>query len=202
METIITMCGTELYPDNTDNHLTYPPRLGADIHKKEELRLKAKKLSFCHKHGRCTAMIKTMGLFTLVLIFFNAMACTALAADPLQDSQLIGTNSPLNTMYTFFLKISVPIAVLGLAMCAFAFFLPNEKGYEVAKKRMFHIGVAIMVLFLIPSIYNFSSTKFSNDGWKAEGNNMQIIQNAGEAYDLKTNGPTPVPEGSGGSDDP
>lgn len=151
---------------------------------------------FCHKHGRCTAITKIMVLSILMLIILNAMACTALAAGPLSEANLIGENSPLYTLYSFFLKVSIPIAAVGFAMCAFSFFLPNEKGYEIAKKRMLNIGIAIMVIFLIPSIFKFASNSVKNTGWRPEDGNTQIINNAGKSIDLKTTGPTPIPDGA------
>lgn len=151
--------------------------------------------SFCHKHGRCTAITKIMVLSILMLIIINAMACTALAAGPLSDANLIGENSPLYTLYSFFLKISIPIAAVGFTMCAFSFFIPNEKGYEIAKKRMLNIGIAIMVIFLIPSIYKFASNGVKDIGWKPGDANTQIIENAGESIDIRTVGPTPIPDG-------
>lgn len=96
-------------------------------------------------------------------------------------------------MYNFFKKIAIPVSAVGFAMCAFSFFLPNEKGFELAKKRMLHIGIAVMVLFLLPALFTFAKSSPMGQGaaWKPTGGNAQIIENAGSGFDMSA-GPEAV----------
>lgn len=93
--------------------------------------------------------------------------------------------SALQTLYSFILTISVPVAAVGMAMCAFSFFIPGEKGWETAKKRILHIGVALAALFLIPAVMGFATHSPAGSGWKAEGGNTQMIPNQSAVFDIK-----------------
>lgn len=151
-----------------------------------------KKKNICHKLGGC---IKKILLVSIVAVLAIAMsAFTAFAADnPLSAAGLSG--GILYRVYKFFRIVSVPVAVIGAAMCAFSFFLPNEKGYDIAKKRLFNIGIALLVLMMIPIIYKYaSSDSVRNFSWKANGVNSQIIENvdSGGSVDLRNIGPTPA----------
>lgn len=146
----------------------------------------------CHKLGGCTKKILLISVIAALMVTMSAF--TAFAADsPLVAAGLSG--GVLYKVYDFFRKASVPVAIIGAAMCAFSFFIPNEKGYEVAKKRLLNIGIALVVLMMIPIIYKYASSgSIRGLNWNADGGNVQIIENAeSDSGDLTDIGPTPVP---------
>ena len=149
-----------------------------------------KKKKVCHKLGGCIKKILLISIIATLIITMSAF--TAFAADnPLSAAGLSGR--VIYKVYSFFRNLSVPIAVVGAVMCVFSFFIPNEKGYEVAKKRLLNIGIALFVLMMIPMLYKYSSNMVRGWGWKSEGNNAQIIENAvSEGVDLTNIGPTPA----------
>ncbi len=130
---------------------------------------------------------KLCHLLLVGIFMFNIMSITAFAAGTdAGDLNAANINGALVTMFNFIKAISVPLGCIGIAMCAFSFFMPSEKSMEIAKKRLFHIGAALFILMLIPLIFKFSASTWRNIGWKPEGGNAQIIQGIGDNPDLTT----------------
>ena len=142
-----------------------------------------------------TTLKKSTKFITLLIIAFSSLTFSVFAEDnPLTAANIGGSSGPLATIYNFFLSISVPMAILGAAMCGLSFLISKEKGYEIARKRLFNIGIAIMVLMLIPSIFSMGA-KTKNIGWNPSGGNVVIIPeapNAGSGFDMNI-GPTAPP---------
>ena len=137
--------------------------------------------NICHKLGRCGNKKKILtGLFVCMSILSTAF--TAFAADnPLGSANLA---NPMGKVFSFMSQIALPIGVLGVGSCVVSFFLSNEKGYEIAKKRMFHIGIAIAAISLVPMIVSFVvNSNFGNLAWKPDGGNAHIVE--GVTYDFE-----------------
>ena len=87
--------------------------------------------NICHKFGRCKKYKKLIiGIVTIFSIM--CVACTAFAADNTAASVLgqAGLGSPMGKFFNFMVKISLPTAALGLAICGFSFFISSDKGRE------------------------------------------------------------------------
>ncbi len=146
-------------------------------------------------------MAKTKKPFIKRLIYISIMVCAIFATTTVTafadttgmggDLNAANINVVLSQMFGFIKTVSIPVAIIGMVMCAFAFFLPDEKGWAVAKKRILNIGIALVVLMIIPLIYRFSSGVRSV-GWNPSGSNMQIISPMGDNFDM-TNGPQADP---------
>lgn len=145
-----------------------------------------KSKNICHKLGRCGKKNRILaGLLMCISMMFTT--CTAFAADGLSSGDLV---DPMNDVLNFVSTISLWIGVVGLGCCAFSFFFANEKGLEVAKKRMLHIGLALAGIAMVPLIVNFVyNTTFKSMAWKPEGNNMQIIQEKQSDFVMPTFAP-------------
>lgn len=167
---------------------------------------KTQRLSQKKINGKKTlSILSGICLLTVILIAilsFSVLAEETVLEDPLTAAKLAGTNGPLSKMYNFFITISIPIAVVGLAMCVFSFLIPNEEGYKIAKKRLLNIGIAIMVIMIIPNIYAWATkSSVRESAWIPGGDNMQIIENASDdVFDI-TAGPSAVPESSSESEE-
>lgn len=140
-------------------------------------------------------MIRSLKKITIVLctvIFvFAVSGMPAFAANVLEKANAAG---PLQVLYDFMLAISVPMAAVGIAMCAFSFFLPGDKGWETAKSRMLHIGIAIAAIFLIPAVMRFTAGGASVNGWQPDSGREQIVPNQSESIDLGSMEITPDEE--------
>lgn len=121
-------------------------------------------------------------LITNMMVVITTLFCTcsAFAADPLSEAGLLGSGGPLDVFYNFTTSIGMAIGALGLVMCAFAFFMTNERGMAVAKKSMFYIGLAVAVIMLIPNIYKvFATGTLKNMAWNPSNENRSVlIENA------------------------
>ena len=125
-------------------------------------------------------------------MIFGVMSISVFAeGNSTNDLNAANLNSVLVTMFNFIKAVSVPLAALGVGMCAFSFFMPSEKSMEIAKKRLFHIGAALFILMLIPAIFRFSAGTWRGIAWNPQGNNAQIVQGIGENPDL-SQGPEQV----------
>ena len=68
------------------------------------------------------------------------------------DKEMSNFSSKIDETYKLFRNIALPLAALALAYCGLALLLGSEKDAEVAKKRIFFILLAIVVLYLLPLI--------------------------------------------------
>lgn len=153
---------------------------------------------FYHKHSykKKTGKISISAITTVALLNV-ASICAYASGSGGNVLERANSASALQTLYDFMLAISVPMAAVGITMCAFSFFLPGEKGWEIARKRILHIGIALAAFFLIPAVMRFATHTSANNGWKAEGGNPQIIENQSDVFDIKSD-----PAGDPASDPP
>ena len=127
--------------------------------------------NICHKFGRCKKYKKLIiGIVTIFSIM--CVACTAFAA----------------------VKISLPTAALGLAICGFSFFISSDKGREKLKANLKNIGIAIAGIMLIPTIISFAVNHVGNTEWKEDSfeNRSVILDSAikdGQVADM-SDGPS------------
>ena len=132
---------------------------------------------------------KLCHVLLMVVLMFGFTTITAFA-DTTSELDAANVNGILVTMFNFIKAISVPMACIGIAMCAFSFFMPNEKSWDIAKKRLFHIGAALAIIMLVPAIFKFSEGTWRSMAWNPNGGNTQIINGVGTNPNL-TNGPQP-----------
>lgn len=151
--------------------------------------------NICHKFGRCKKYKKL--IISIVTIFsIMCVACTAFAADNTAASVLgqAGLGSPMGKFFNFMVKISLPTAALGLAICGFSFFISSDKGREKLKANVKNIGIAIAGIMLIPTIISFAVNHVGNTEWKEDSfeNRSVILDSAikdGQVADM-SDGPS------------
>ena len=126
----------------------------------------------------------------LILLLFAVNVHPVYAATASDVLDKANATAPLDVLYSFMRMISIPVSACGLAMCAFSFFIPNEKGYEIAKKRILHIGLAILALFILPAVSKFATGGVASKAWNgADSTRIQIIENKSDKVDLINGGP-------------
>lgn len=126
------------------------------------------------KRGRCKVFFNKKAVAFTVIVSLMCSACTAFAADGnvLNNAGLAG---PMGTFFRFAKIIAIPIAVLGVAMCGFSFFISNDKGRERLKKTLMNIGIALVGLMIIPLIISFGLNTMQDKGWKAGADDNPVI---------------------------
>ena len=101
----------------------------------------------------------------------------------------------MGKFFKFIVKIALPTAALGLAICGFSFFISSDKGREKLKANLKNIGIAIAGIMLeIPTIISFAVNHVCNTEWKEDSfeNRSVILDSAikdGQVADM-SDGPS------------
>lgn len=90
--------------------------------------------------GLLLVMVAVVALFTLPAFADGTTA--------IED----GVKTGLGQIYDIIKGVSVPIAVVCFAICAFKIFMGGEKGMEQAKKLAIYTVIGMAIVFLAPAV--------------------------------------------------
>lgn len=107
-----------------------------------------------HKQKRIAVTVFALCVTVLVML-----SITPAFADEVTETQI-----QINTIYRLIRNFSIPVGAVGLAICGFMFFFGDERVSEQAVKRIKHLFVASLCVFLLGSAMHGAIVFVENNG--------------------------------------
>lgn len=98
---------------------------------------------------------------TLALVLVLCMT-VVMAADGTSGAIEDGVKAGLASVYGIIKAITIPVAAVSLAFCAFQIFTGGERGMEVAKKTALYTVIAVGIVYLAPVVVEQVGSWFAN----------------------------------------